>query len=388
MAIGVLKTSNPADVQKALNLIGGIKKYVKKGDRVFVKPNLMIGLPSPVTTDPEVVAAVIKECFRAGAKEVMVGEDPLQQIHAKPMFEALDLKTYFEDLGAKVVYLDEAKHRKVPVHGLVIDEIRLPEPLLSADKYIMVPKMKTHIMTKLTCAVKLNQGIIIDEDKLMSHRNDLHAKLVDMLLIAKPDLIVVDGIVGMEGGGPVFGDGVQSNVLVVGDNAVAVDIEVAKIMGLDPEEIETNRLGLLTGKGKEEKAVGDRVRLHFKKAIADPSYSIPNIRVSCAGADQGILGHIRYGIDMMTKFFPEELKKVDDLVIYGGWKPKILPNNRNVIIFGDAAIASVRVNAKKVVRVPGDPPGNWIDLFGAIAKMFGLPMLDYVSLSLKRFKHV
>lgn len=385
MPVSLVKTKDPSDVKKAIDLIGGIEKFVKKGDVVFIKPNLMLGLPSPTTTDPEVVREVIRLCKSAGAKKVKVGENPLQLVTAEAAFGSLDLVTFFRDAGAEIVYLDQTAYVEKEVKGLIIDKTRFPKEILDADVYISMPKLKTHMMAGITCAVKNNQGVLMDEDKIAYHRNDLSAKLVDLLKVVSPDLIVVDGIVGMEGQGPAFGDPIESEVLIAGDNAVAVDCAAARVMGFDPIEIETNRLAIAQGHGKEEKPVGEpysSFKKKFKKAELQSIGRLPGVKINCPGACLGCQGHIRYGVDLLGKFMPEELAKVKDLEICAG--PYFRPDNKmkKRILFGNCAIRDGSVSGMKV---PGCPPAKWFSLFEEIANMFNLPILDFMSKSVKRF---
>ncbi|MEX2724897.1 MAG: DUF362 domain-containing protein, partial [Candidatus Freyarchaeota archaeon] len=192
-------------VREAVDMIGGIKKVVKRGDKVFIKPNLVVPLPkeSGTVTDPEVVRAVIKLVKEADASQIMVGDAPVFIYKSRKAFEVTGIKKVVEGEGAEAVYLDEEEYVEVKCpKAKLMNTIKLPKKLLDCDKFITVPKLKTHAMCRVSLAIKNQIGLLPPEEKQIYHRVDIHQKVVDVTLAAKPDLAIVDGLVALEGQGP------------------------------------------------------------------------------------------------------------------------------------------------------------------------------------------
>ena len=118
-----------------------------------------------------------------------------------------------------------------------------------ADLYINVPKLKTHGYTTVTLAVKNHKGLLSESDKKRDHQLGLHDPLAQHASIRPPDLIVLDGITGVEGDGPLHGKVVKSRVFAVGTNMLEVDSVAARLMGFDPMKVEHLRLAYELGVG-------------------------------------------------------------------------------------------------------------------------------------------
>jgi uncharacterized protein (DUF362 family) len=215
-----------------------------KGKRVVLKPNLVeYHRDKVINTHPNVVAAVIELCRREGAAEVIVAEGPGHWRNAEYLVVA-------SGLG------DVLRHYKVPFVDLNHDEpvktlnvgrctklahLFLAQTVATADVLISLPKLKTHHWAVATLSLKnlfgALPGICYGWPKNELHWRGIENSIVDIALTRTPDLCIVDGIVGMEGDGPLNGTPKPVGVLVMGCDPVAVDATCCRLMRLDPDRV-------------------------------------------------------------------------------------------------------------------------------------------------------
>ena len=224
-----------AGMERLLFPLGGISAFVRPGERVLLKPNLLAGkLPEKaVTTHPSVVREVIRLVREAGAVPLL-GDSPgvggLRRVA-----ERAGLLAVLEETGTELVEFAETDE----AHGTgMFKRIPLARPYLAADRVINLPKLKTHEMMTITCGVKNLFGAVVGTGKAAWHLKagadrDLFARLlVEIYLLRRPDLTIVDAVTAMEGDGPASGDPRHVGCLLAGSNAVAVDMVAADIIGI------------------------------------------------------------------------------------------------------------------------------------------------------------
>lgn len=215
------------------------------GKRVLVKPNLIDVIEGhPVTTSPAVVAAVLDILAEMGAGEVIVGDGPGFRRDAGPVVKASGLASVLSARGTRFVDLNYDSCRPVPVRGGWFrreNEVWLPRHILEADLIVSVPKLKTHHWAGVSLSLKNLFGIVPGSrygwPKNMLHVNGIPLSILGLYEIVRPVVAVVDGIVGMEGDGPLFGSAVPHELLAVGTDPVAVDTVCAGLMGYALEEV-------------------------------------------------------------------------------------------------------------------------------------------------------
>jgi len=231
-----------------------------QGSRVLLKPNFVEPDPQGViNTHPAVVAAA-RECFlRLGARSVIVAEGAGHERDTEGILETNRLRHYLGPLAGKFVDLNLDDVRLVPTRTRAsrAKELYLPRTVLEADFVVSMPKLKTHHWAGVTLSLKNMFGIVPGNcygwPKNVLHWAGLTNSILDINSTVRPDFAIVDGIVGMEGNGPVQGDAKPCGVLVAGDDPVAVDATCARIMGLLPERINyLAQAGLLLGHLKSE----------------------------------------------------------------------------------------------------------------------------------------
>lgn len=294
-------------VEKALDLLGGLKRVTRGVDTVMLKPNL-VSTQQEATTKVAVVRALAQAMQRAG-KEVSIGEgsaaapkfnvvgtaiyrtrkreilDPMQQY----VFERLGYSDLAKSLRLPLVNLHSGDLVDVPVPGgFVFDKIILHRSLTETDLLCSVPMMKTHQLATVTLGMKNLIGAFPGTvyQSVRGHMHDLASKVeptaasavvVDMLRANKLGLVVIDGSMAMEGNGPSMGKTFKMDVIVAGTNPVAADMVAASLMGFEPAEIPTflwaNKAGLRPGSLDEIEVRGeplDRVRRPFAKPKVYP----------------------------------------------------------------------------------------------------------------------
>jgi uncharacterized protein (DUF362 family)/ferredoxin len=252
-----------AAVRKAVDLIGGVSSMISQGDVVLIKPNIIREEPSYMgtTTNIGVIKATAKIVKEAGAIPV-VGEASGNQYDTEAIFESLGIR---EELGdVKVLDLDQDEIVYVKIEGAkALKEVGVAKTALEADFIIDLPLLKTHMTTGITIGMKNMMGVLPQREKWKMHMSGLHQAIVDLNRLVKPGLVIVDGITGMEGLGPTIGTPVQMNLILAGNDVVAVDSVGAAVMGFTPEEIEHLALAGKDGLGvndlREIEVRGERI---------------------------------------------------------------------------------------------------------------------------------
>jgi len=242
-----------ASVRHSVDLLGGMHLFVKPGERVLIKPNLLKGNPpeDAVTTHPEVVRAAIRLVREAGGEPV-VGDSPgigdLRRVA-----ERAGIIAVLEQEGVALAEFDEV----VPVKGVGrFQRIVLARAAMESDAIINLPKLKTHGMTTLTGAVKNLFGCVPGKRKVQWHFNTGvdHASfallLVELARVLKPRLTIMDAVVGMEGNGPGSGDPRAIGATLAGCDPVAVDAVSAVLVGVQPDTLPVLKAAHAAGAGE------------------------------------------------------------------------------------------------------------------------------------------
>ena len=223
---------------KAIEAIGGISKFVSRGDTVWVKPNIGWDRVAALAanTNPDVVATIIELCLSAGAKQVYVSDNtcnPQQRTFARS-----GIQVAAKNAGAIVNFLDKRKFKTMPLEGKVLKEWELYTDMIEADVFINVPIVKHHSISKVTLGMKNLMGVI-GGSRNRFHQ-DIDNTLVDLASFVKPDLIVMDAIRVLTGNGPVGGnpkDVERRDTVAAGTDQVAIDAFGASLLGHQPEDI-------------------------------------------------------------------------------------------------------------------------------------------------------
>jgi uncharacterized protein (DUF362 family) len=215
-----------------------------RGSSVLLKPNLVeFEEGVPINTDPRLVAATVLALRAMGAAAVTVGEGPGHRRDTEYVLVRSGFDEALRNVDAPFVDLntDAVVERRLRSRFTALQRLWLPRAVVEADVVISMPKMKTHHWAGATLSLKNCFGCIPGRvygwPKNVLHFAGLEQAIVDVAAAVRPDLAIVDGIVGMQGNGPITGTGVDAGVLVFGDDPVATDTIAATIMGIDPQRI-------------------------------------------------------------------------------------------------------------------------------------------------------
>ena len=231
------------------------------GKTVLLKPNLVEpDATGFMLTHPAVIRAAREAFLRLGAERVLVGDGPGHERDTESILESIRFREFvgktrdiFVDLN-----LDEVRRTPLPTRASRLKELYFPKTVLGVDLVVSMPKMKTHHWAGVTLSLKNLFGVVpggcYGWPKNILHWMGISKAILDINAAVRPDFAIVDGIVGMEGNGPLQGDRKPCGVLVMGDDPVAVDATCARVMDFNPERIDyLQQAALLLGHVREEK---------------------------------------------------------------------------------------------------------------------------------------
>jgi len=224
-------------LRRAVDLMGGISRFVKPGDRVLIKPNLLVARQRDkrVTTDPEVVRAVVLLVLGAGGR-ALVGDSPALG-SANRVAGKSGIAEALEGLDAELIELDRPTAVSPP-DGSTFRQLEIARPVLEADSIINLPKLKSHCQMLMTLGVKNLFGTVVAQRKAEWHhmagvdRDTFASLLLDIYRTVRPGLTILDGVWGMEGRGPSNGRPRQFNLIAASTDAVALDVAVCHLLGV------------------------------------------------------------------------------------------------------------------------------------------------------------
>lgn len=275
-------------IKSQIDALGGIESFVKPGQTVLIKPNMLAGKPpeKAVTTHPEVVRAVIEEVLSAGAR-VIVGDSPgigkSEQVVRK-----CGIMQVIEETGATFTPFTESV--MLPSGTGVFQHLEIAREVLDADVIINLPKLKTHQMMGLTCGIKNMFGAVVGMRKIRLHlqagtnKEFFALMLLELAEYLAPALTLVDGVTAMEGDGPGSGDPIHVGALLASRSMLAVDTVACDLLRLPPKSAWTQKVAMQSSRPHcrmdEIELFGDSIDslrpVKFKPAKStDVNFSLP-----------------------------------------------------------------------------------------------------------------
>lgn len=248
-----VKNGEPdAMFKKAMAMMGGMGRFVRKGHTVVVKPN--IGFPRKpeigATTNPLLIKTVIESCYQAGAKRVYVFDNVVTPTsgNARNCYQLSGIEDAARTAGGIIIPVDDFSYREVAIPGAkILKTAEVHRLILDSDVLINVPVLKHHSSTHLSIAMKNLMGIV--KNRMKYHLTGLDQCIADFCLYKKPDLNIVDAYRVLMSDGP---DGPRDvreahvtlkKTLLMSKDIVAVDAAAARIFGKNPEDIGYIRIG-------------------------------------------------------------------------------------------------------------------------------------------------
>jgi uncharacterized protein (DUF362 family) len=238
-------------VQRALEDLGGIRRFVSRQDVVVIKPNIAWDRTpdQAANTNPEVVAEVVRQCWQAGAKRVIVTDVSCNE--PRRCFQRSGIQAAARAEGAEVILPDPDLFREVDLGGVVLKSWPVFTPFLEADKIFNLPIAKHHVLTGATLGMKNWYGILGGQRNRLHQQ--IHQSLADLAFFMLPTVTLLDCYRVLVRNGPTGGnleDVALKKTLVAGTDPVAVDAYVAKAYwNLDPEQMPYLQIAAARGLG-------------------------------------------------------------------------------------------------------------------------------------------
>jgi len=227
-------------INLAFKAIGGIEKFIKKGDRVLLKVNAAFASPPVLsaTTNPQLIEEVAKLCYAAGASSVSVTDNPIND--PASCFTLTGIESAVKNAGAKLILPEQGLFEPLSIEGgsLIRNWPVLYKPLNNADKLIGIAPVKDHHRSGASMTMKNWYGFLGGRRNIF--HQDIHNIIKELALMIKPTLVILDGTVSMMTNGPTGGslsDLKQTNIMIAGTDQVAVDAYGATLLGKNPEEL-------------------------------------------------------------------------------------------------------------------------------------------------------
>ena len=244
---------------RALREYGGLQRFIKKGDRVVIKPNIGWDRPPELAanTNPQLIAALVKACKEAGAKEVKIFDRTCN--NPRRCYRNSQIEKLAKQAGARVEQIRRNRFKSIRIDGELIKEWPIYDEYLKADKVINVPIAKHHSLSRVTLGLKNLMGV------MGGNRGDIHnffaQKLTDIDRKILPALTIIDAYRILTNNGPVGGNPADvklAKTLIISDCTVTADYLALDLFGLKLDEV-------------------DHIQTAYRKGLA--KYSIDNLKV-------------------------------------------------------------------------------------------------------------
>lgn len=237
--------------EEAIGKLGGMKRFVEKGNSVWVLPNVAWDRKpeQAANTNPDVVATLVRLCLEAGAKKVKVGCNTCHE--SKKAYPGSGIEAAAKSAGAEVVYLDKNRYKDYDFGSKLLPKWPLYPKIVESDLVINVPVVKHHCVAKATMCMKNYMGVI-GGNRGKWHQ-EMPTLLTDLTRFMKPQLCVLDAIRILTANGPTGGslkDVKRMDTLAAGTDIVALDAFGAEILGHSPQDIQSVVAGHRAGLGE------------------------------------------------------------------------------------------------------------------------------------------
>jgi uncharacterized protein (DUF362 family) len=335
--------------------MGGMKNIVHAGDKVLIKINTVIPVHANAgfTTDPRMLEALIELIQEQNPSRIQIGERCAMGADTRHAMEVCGIAAVAERTGVELCPFDNVPFEMYKIdRPIAFNEFPVPVPVLEADAYIGLPKMKVHLHTTFTGALKLQFGNLPDYDWMVRcHRDDIYQKIVNLTRAANPKWFVMDSLYACQGNGPfsaVRDDLIKDfNTICGGPDPVAVDTICEALMDWEypgtnvPSTVLGAAEGLGTNRVDEIEIAGvpvDKVKRRFRRQNNILQGQFPNVRVTMGNTcEAGCRAIVRIQLDQLQADGTlEKLKR--PLNIFTGLQfHDIQKVDGDVIVVGDCA---------------------------------------------------
>ncbi len=389
--------------------MAALGKNLRLDGKVFMKPNVVSanrGYIHDSYTNPAVVEAVASLVKEHGPSRLTIGESGGYGIPSRLFLKEAGYFELGKRVGAEVIDINEHELIRVSLKRAAWHkEALLSRRMMEADCKIWLPKLKYHIFASITCALKLNIGILSHKERMLFHDYRIHEKIVDLLEPGYPDLVVADAV-DITYGFESAPYPVRLGALLISADPLALDAVAAHIMGYRPEDVRHLKIAADRGYGaislSEIDIAGDadpdelRARPKGKPRLFQVLGELETPMKFFAGlagdtgemCDGGCEGALKGCLGTIEKRRPGSLAKAKKgAVVTGVYNGDVVAPDGPVLLIGDCTRVTGRLEAKSIHRVKGCPVGAR-DLFVKVPMLFGLPspMLDFRDASLFIFQ--
>lgn len=355
-------TRSQLDLVKAMirdiadNTMGGMKNIVGRGDKVLIKINTVIPIVpnAGFTTDPRMLEALIELVQEQNPSRIQIGERCAMGADTLQAMDLCGVTAVAERTGVELCPFEHAEFDMYKIdRPISFNEFPVPRPVREADVYIGLPKMKVHVHTTFTGAMKLQFGNLPDYDWMVRcHRDDIYQKIVNLTRAANPKWFVMDSLYACQGNGPFspYSEDLikDFNTICGGPDPVAVDTICEALMDWDypgtnvPSTVLGAAEGLGTNKMDEIELIGPpiaQVKRRFKRQNTILQGQYPNVNLIMGSTcEAGCRAIVRIQLDqLMADGTLAKLKR--PLYVFTGlqFEERITEVDGDVIVVGDCA---------------------------------------------------
>lgn len=247
-------------ILRAVDLIGGFQRYIRRGEVVLLKPNFNTADPFPASSDPEFIKDVVELVYDCGAKIVMLGDSSTMSLNTRKVMEKLkifDLENM--ERPPQIYVFEERKWVKKEISsGKYLKKVSVSEFLDRADRLIMLPCLKTHSYAQFSGSLKLSVGFMKPFQRVRLHIDHLQEKIAELSKIIESDLVIMDARKCFINRGPAEGEVREPGLILASSDRISIDIEGIRIIqgfegnslkNLNPRELPQIKRALEIGVG-------------------------------------------------------------------------------------------------------------------------------------------
>lgn len=260
--------------RRAIDLLGGMENILAGRRKAILKPNFVAGRPARTgaTTHFDLIAAVADEARAAGAEPYLC-ESPGTEFDFDATYSILGIREFCEEHKIGIVGKVDRWIEYRPPKAQRLKVFHAPAELADAC-LINLPVLKTHVVSGMSVAMKNLMGLLPRTDRRNMHTFGIQQSIVDMNMGIKPDLTIVDGAIGQDGEGPLYGRQANLGVLLAGRDSLTIDLVACKLVNVDPKSIGHLQLGIEQLGGRRARLLGDPIEpmAHFELPVVNPLY--------------------------------------------------------------------------------------------------------------------
>ena len=344
-------------------------KGLLQGESVLIKPNFVrpdYKFNPAVSTDPRMIIALGELLCDYGAARIAILDNPGVGLTFRDALDSIPGRERWDKLGLEICFMEDYPAAEEPLpHSTLFRRMKIPSVMNEFTRLINLPKLKIHMHVGASLGIKNLYGLLLDEQRMTFHRQDVNIKLIEILRRFTPDLTIIDGIWTLEGQAPICGDPISDfNTIIVGNNPVAADAVGSEIMGIAPAELATTRLAHAAGMGPMSLEEIDlrgtplaSVKRYFKRPVVSSMGAYPNCVVYELGACVGCMSSLRHALDRLH--YGGDLDKIQTNTfitgIPGSFYEAMVSWEGDMWLIGDCVMSAYK-DGPHIFRACGCPP--------------------------------